>query len=89
MRKSILTAYSSSGIPLTATLPAPKGAESSAGRGIPSPSPANRFAGFAGDFFTGDGGRGTGDGERETGVVGFVENSLWEMGVLWNLAGGA
>ena len=34
-------------------------AESSAGRGIPSPSPANRFAGFAGDFFAKDGGRET------------------------------
>ena len=80
----------------------PFGAESSAGRGIPSPSPANRFAGFAGDFFAGDEGRGTGDEGRRTGVrgggrfaslaavvVGFVENSLCKIGVLWNLAEGA
>ena len=80
----------------------PEGAESSAGRGIPSPSPANRFAGFAGDFFcggrrtrdegrrTGDEGRGTGGGCRFASlaavVVGFVENSLCNIGVLWNLA---
>ena len=37
----------------------PFGAESSAGRGIPSLSPAIRSAGFAGDFL-----RGTGDGRR-------------------------
>lgn len=38
----------------------PFGSESFAGRGISSLSPANRFAGFAGDFFAGDEGRGMG-----------------------------
>ena len=47
----------SSEIPLAAALPARR-AESFAGRGISSLSPANRVAGFAGDFFTGDEGRG-------------------------------
>ena len=42
----------SSEIPLTAALPARR-AESSAGRGISSLSPANRVAGFAGDFLRG------------------------------------
>ena len=70
----------------------PEGAESSAGRGIPSPSPANRFAGFAGDFIARDEGRRTGvrGGGRFASlaavVVGFVENSLCNIGVLWNLA---